>query len=294
MLALLCCFAFAQQLDFSTSRTDGSMNFTYKWKDADGPHTVAFTLPTAAVEADNQVGTGFPKSKLVEAQLKAARSYAATLPKTTKVKLKSSGSGVSWSISAKSSDAARTASDGLTTTVEAAQEDWMEDNYYTYYKKDSVLPDHARLAVAYADDVAPLAAALKAGTTSEREFLARALSFVQTIPYEKRKRGGTAGYRRPLSVLARNKADCDGKSTLYLALVRTAYPELDSTIVYIPNHAFVGVATADEKEDKTFKVDGVKYVIAEPVGPALTVLGDASKRSKRKVTWGAYQARALE
>ncbi|MBM4389637.1 MAG: hypothetical protein FJ090_00835 [Deltaproteobacteria bacterium] len=75
-------------------------------------------------------------------------------------------------------------------------------------------------------------------------------------PTRRKKNRDSAGYRRPLSVLAKNKGDSDSKSTLFLALVHARHPEPASTVVYVPNHAFVGVALEAAPGERTFTRDG--------------------------------------
>jgi hypothetical protein len=114
----------------------------------------------------------------------------------------------------------------------------------------------------------------------------KALSFVQSIPYEARKKkGGDPGYRRPLALLSRNRGDCDSKSVLFLAVVRAGLPDVALSVIYVPEHALTGVAMPAESGDRSFKADGIEFLYAEPVGPALHGLGepaDANKKAGKK------------
>ena len=287
--------AIAGQTGFNRAEDGADTDFMVKWKDADSKsQSVRFTLPTRAVKSDLAIGLGFPKKASSAAQVAAEKRYAKTLPKGVKLKAKPDGNGgVRLSVSARSRGDAKDALRGAKEVQEKALDEFLDEHEWTELKKDHIIPDHARLARLYADDVAPVAEALRAGTRSSRDYAARALSFVQSIPYEKRKGGGGKGYRRPVSLLAANKGDCDGKSVLFLALMRAAYPEVDGAMVYIKNHAFVGLALEPEKGELTFRQDGVRYVMADPVGPALSALGDGGKKSKRRVVLGAIQVRAV-
>ena len=97
-----------------------------------------------------------------------------------------------------------------------ALEQFMVDNGYTHLGK-KIIPDHARHVLEYAGELSPVVEAIGSPTMDPREFANLALSFVQTIPYEKRARIADL-YRRPLSLLGRNKGDCDSKTVLFLAL----------------------------------------------------------------------------
>jgi hypothetical protein len=177
--------------------------------------------------------------------------------------------------------------------AKSALDTYLSRHRYTELRGGDIAPDHARLAAEYADDVRPVAAALAVGAPDARTFVARALAFVQAIPYESGKAGADKGYRRPLSVLARNKGDCDSKSTLFLALVRSAHPGLGAVVVYVPNHAFAGVALDPVGGDRSFARDGVRYVGVEPVGPARIPVGKVSGKSGWHLFWHSAETRAL-
>ena len=110
---------------------------------------------------------------------------------------------------------------------------------------------------------------------------------MQSIPYEMRVKVSDR-YRRPLSILGRNKGDCDSKSVLFLALMRQAWPETQSAMVYIKGHAFAALGIEAERGDDTVKVDGDRWVGVEPVGPSLAQAGELGKTSRRKARWGRY------
>jgi len=248
--------------------------------------TVRFALSRSAVAADLDTPLGFPYDDAVAAQVKAARRHAATYD-DVKVKVRGRSKGIAMSVSGTDRGAMRRALKETNAAAEAGLEAFIERRRWTRHR-GKLLPDHARLADDYSDDLAPLATALSRGfdlgtEEGRRGFALRTLRFVQAIPYEKRKGGGDKGYRRPLAVLARNKGDCDSKSVLYLAILRAALPTLDAAVVYIPHHTFVAVGLQRQNGELTVKVDGRRLVIAEPVGPATTALGDGSKRSRCRV-----------
>ena len=89
----------------------------------------------------------------------------------------------------------------------------------------------------------------------------------------------------------RNRGDCDSKATLYLALLKAAHPDLESGFVYIKGHAYVGLGLTPKKGDMVFEANGAKWVIAEPVGPALMPVGQAGKKSEKKAKKGKIEFR---
>jgi hypothetical protein len=157
---------------------------------------------------------------------------------------------------------------------DAAIDDWLAANGYTRIGEDGVGFDHARIVAERAPELRALADALAEGTTSERDFVERSLSFVQSIPYEARSKGrDDPGYRWPLSVLGANRGDCDSKTVLFLGILRSRLPSVPLSVVYVPGHALAGVGLPEERGDKTFDHEGIDYLYAEPVGPALLSLG---------------------
>ena len=147
-----------------------------------------------------------------------------------------------------------------------------------------------RHVVDYADDVAPVVTALGGPGTDPRTFADLALAFTQGIPYEKRARDR---YRRPLSLLGANAGDCDGKSTLFLTLMHAAWPDVALVMVYVPDHALVGLGLEPARGDDTFSRDGHTWVLAEPVGPRLATVGDASRASRKGTRWGRGEVRVV-
>lgn len=297
MLFLLCSLLHAKQLDYHLEKASTEWSFSYDWKDAKKARNHAeFQLPATAMEADQAIPVNPRMQQLLDVEVQAAQDYGATL-KGIKLKAWKEDNGIRMSVSSKtkSRKALKAALDGANDAVEAAADQWLAANGYMRVDENTIMVDYTRIVAEYVDDVAPVAAALGAGSVvpteeaSVREYLVRALSFVQNIPFEARnKKGGDAGFRRPLSLLARNKGDCDGKSALFLALVRAALPDVKAGIVIIPGHAFVAVAIPPRKGDTTFKQDGVKYVAMEPVGPAVVRVGKVSSSSASRIRTGGY------
>jgi len=292
MLALLLlCSAFAGQTSFTTQAGPREQSFEIAWKDAAGQaQRVAFALPAGAVARDLSLPVRLPLKKAAEAQAEGVRAYAAGVKgPTVKVATRTDGS-VRISATGRDSGRVREALEGAEAARDAALDRFLDQQRWVRDDKGRLRPDHARVASEYAASVRPVAEALGMVGADPRDGLARALGFVQSIKYERKKKSGKdAGFRRPLATLAANTADCDGKSALFLALARAAYPDLPLAMVYIPEHAFVGVGVEPGKGERTFKHDKVRYVLAEPVGPAMAPLGEGAKPSQRRAAWGAIE-----
>jgi len=294
---LLTLFLCALTLPFSAG-ADDKRRFTTTFNDEAGQErTLHFVLSKAAVRSDAGAPLGFPYEDAVAVQVKAARKYAKTVDGVT-LKVRGLSRGISISASGRDRGAMRAGMKGAQAAADEAFERYLGTHRWVHHR-GKLQPDHARLVDDYTDDLVPLARVLGKGldladTDDQRTFARRALCFVQSIPYEPKKRGKAyQGYRRPLAVLAAKKGDCDSKSVLYLAILRAALPDLPVAMMYIPNHAFVAVGLDKQKGDLTVRVDGTRMIVAEPVGPARTALGDAGKRSKAHVRGGLARKVAI-
>ncbi len=283
----------ATQGRFDIDKGGGIWTFKYSYADeASRTRRLEFSLPADKIRHDNDVSLTFPKGASAKAQVAAIRTYAEGR-KGMKIKAQATKSGgVQIGVSGRASEVQATMA-GAKAAAGAAADEFLARHKYTRLRDGGIVPDHARLAELYADEVGPLAAAIANDAPDGRTYVARALAFVQAIPYESGNNGKDRGYRRPLSVIARNKGDCDSKSALFLALVRAQHPELATTVVYIPNHVFAGVAFAPGPGERSFVRDGVKYVGLEPVGPAKNPVGKVSGPSGWHLFWGSVEARAL-
>lgn len=290
---LLALTAAAEQRGFEATEGRREWSFDVKWTDEAGERQRAqFALPAAAIQADIDTPLRFQRKDAAQHAARAVRQYGATLP-NVKVKAKVSGKGaLSISVKAKKRSRAKAVLARAEEIRDEAMDDYLVEHGYTRME-GAIVADHARHVAEYADDVAPLVAALGGPTEDPRQFAAAALGYVQSIPYQSRAKVSNA-YRRPLLVVARNKGDCDSKSTLFLALMRSAYPDLPLAVAYIPGHAFTGLGIEPERGDLTFREDGQTWVVAEPVGPAMFAVGETKGKSRRRARWGMVDVRVAD
>jgi len=267
--------------------------FEVAWTDAHGrERRVEYSLPADAVESDLAVPLRFQVRDANAAVVRAINEYS-NATKGVQITAVQRGKTVSISGRARSRRALKKARAELKKVQRRAQRRYLNDHGFTKLN-GRIIPNHALHAHRYSARVEPLALALGSSELKRRSFARRALSFVQSIPYEQGRKGGDRGFRLPLSVLARNKGDCDSKATLYLALMKSAHPSLDSVFVYIKGHAFVGLGLRPAPKDVTFRADGRTWVLVEPVGPALAPVGQGARRSERKARRGAFDVRRVK
>ncbi len=287
----------AAKLKHATVQQGDATVYSATWAVGKARQSVKAPLPNADVQADLKAPLRFPRGAAAEAQAKAVREWAKTgVPKSVKLKVKANkAGGVSFSASAKSRSAAKKALSDAQDVANRELRRFAAEKGFIVDAGNTILPDHAREAVESAPALSALAEALAEGLPADdpRAFAAKALHFAQSIPYEKRKNGGDAGFRRPLSLLVKNKGDCDGKTVLFLGLMRARFPDLPMAVVLVPEHAFAAVALDAKSGEKTLKENGVTYVILEPVGPAQVGIGEPSKAGRKGMRFGRAEIRPV-
>lgn len=287
LTALLLSSALADQTTFNIDKGGGEWDFTVAWTDArDKKHRAAFSLPAEEVKADLEEPLRFKPKEARKAMVKAVNQWGKQKkgPKVT-AKLNSSG-GVTYEVTGKDREKREKALAQAHEVGDKALEKYLKRNGFTRNSEGTIIPDWAGHVNAYSDDLMPVVRALGGPTRDPQVFGNKALSFVQSIPYEKASLRRDR-YRRPLSLLGRNRGDCDSKVVLYLSLMKAAYPKLDSGIVQIKGHAYGALDTSGE--GRTIKVGKERWLVVEPVGPAVVPMGVLGKRSKRKSRMGRYE-----
>jgi hypothetical protein len=291
LFLLLSGTALAEQRKVEIDKGPQRWAFDVRWSDAEGAaHRAQFELPTQLVKADLDEPVVFKVGPANQYMVSEIRSWAASR-NGPKVTAQASGGSVRISASGKSRAKIKDALAQATEVRDQALERYLDQQGFTTID-GAILPDHMRHVADYASDLAPVVEALGGPGASPRDFAQLALGFVQSIPYEKAKKRDR--YRRPLSLLGRNRGDCDSKSTLFLALMHQAWPELPLAMVYIPEHAFVALGIEPEQGESKLREDGQVWLLAEPVGPRMAPLGELGKRSKRRARRGRVTLQVLD
>lgn len=285
MIAALLAPAFADQTAFDLERTPATTTFSYRWTDDGGrAHAVGFALPAPAVEADEARAAKHVQGEMPGEVAARIRERVAGKVVDVEITVTADANGVAMGASGTGDVAAAMA---LASRVhDEVLDEWLVEHRHTRFAlTDQDTNVHARmgwdlprLVLDYADDLAPVAAALREGATDDRAFVERALSFVQSIPYERLRADGS-GYRPPLAVLSTNRGDCDSKAVLFLGLVRAAAPDVPLAVVHVPGHVVVGLGLERRKGDEEFGKGAGRYVYAEPVGPGMYPLGQLDPKN---------------
>ena len=176
---------------------------------------------------------------------------------------------------------------------------YFKNNYYqlftTHDQQTGVKVDHVNIANDSVADFKVLKPIILETVAIEniRKVTNYVLSFVQSIPYstlESRITSSGAGFNPPAKLLWENQGDCDSKMTLTATILRALMPRIDMAMIYIDQHAFIGIAIPAETGEMTIEHQGISYLLGEPTGPALYRLGQLAPESELAVNQGRYVA----
>lgn len=168
-------------------------------------------------------------------------------------------------------------------------------NFTTYNNIKAVKPNHVKFATLAANDLKPIIPAIseKVAINNIRKTTDYVLAFVQTIPYStlnSRVDSSGAGFNPPQKLLWENQGDCDSKVTLTASILRALIPEIKIVLVFIDNHALIGINVLAKANETTINLDGTTYLLAEPTGAALLPLGMLNNTSELAIIQGQYTA----
>lgn len=165
------------------------------------------------------------------------------------------------------------------------QKQKFKENYFlieTIRNRPTIILDYAEIVNTSAPALKSLSNSLLDSNLIERAQIQKILSFLQTIPYNTlmgREIEGYSGYLPPLALIDKNKGDCDSKSVALISIMKNIYPHINTALILIEGHAFVGMEIPSDEKDSIVTNEGIAYVVAEPVGPATINIGTPSDAS---------------
>ncbi len=174
---------------------------------------------------------------------------------------------------------------------------YFKENYYqtfiTHDQQKGIKVDHVNIAKASIADFKVLKPLIlgKVSIENIRSVTNFVLSFVQSIPYstlESRLTSSGAGFNPPAKLLWENQGDCDSKMTLTAAILRALMPRISMAMIYIDQHAFIGIAIPANSGEVSITHNGINYLLAEPTGPALYPLGVLAPESELAIVQERY------
>lgn len=289
----------AKQLDFSKKKNKKVYRFNYTWLDHQATEqSMSFELPKKSLFSK------FRNFRIYKSEM-ATQSLTKTLKKQlqkkplagVKVRFVNENGTENISILGPQQKDVNHAYQQIATMQKDIEKAYLTKNYYhqfiTHDNINAIKPNHVRFANESAEDLKPLKPLIleKVSIQNIRRVTNFALAFIQSIPYstlESRIDSSGTGFNPPLKVLWENQGDCDSKVTLTAALLRSLMPRLNMALVFIDNHALIGLVIPPIGDEITVSLDGLTYVLAEPTGPALLPLGKLAENSKQAVLQGRY------
>lgn len=293
----------AKQLYYSAKAVQGDVVFSTRWLDSQSrEQEMRFSIPQDDLRRGRDEFRPFDNAEAAKRAFRAVETYARAASKEGRViKVTQTFQGFNIETQTKGSNDATAANKELMVTLQnvrdKAVDDYMADTFYTRVDDTHVMPDHKRVARRYASALTPLAVATRktllaqgmgVDPRSATEFL---LGYFQSIPYDtllSRYTGNGAGFQTPYGLLMENKGDCDTKSVALLATLRQLYPSLRLTMIYVPDHAFIGLAIPRGPRDYALNLGGTPFVLADPTGPRLLRVGQVDGKALGDLEAGRY------
>lgn len=296
-------FVSAEQLSFSKIDTGDGYQFNYRWLDINkAEQSLSFTLP--------KKGLFSPFRQFREYKPEFAERYIQRQLRKSLREKPIKGVAINFDPSNNSAQLTSPDKEALTKAQMRIQEDeqqffldYLESQFYHQFTSHDFIrgikPDHGRIATASIEVLTPTKDVIldTVNFRNIRLVTNYVLSFVQAIPYstlESRVTSSGAGFNVPAKVLWENQGDCDSKMTLTAALLRTLMPRVGMVLVYIDQHAFIGLDVIPEGDDITINHDGRTFVLGDPTGPLPMNLGTISFDSEQAIKAGLYSAETFE
>jgi hypothetical protein len=291
--------AFANQLAFSKIEKGDNYQFNYQWIDHQGDtQAITFLLSKQAM-FDRFRNFRVYKPKMAQFSVNNALQKKLREEPIRGVMIDFNKNRSGHKIKGRNSKAVNSAYTKIFQLKQELNKAYLADNYYqqfiTHDQINAIKPDHARFANIASIDLKPVKPLIleKFSIKNIRKVTDYVLGFVQSIPYatlESRVTASGAGFNPPLKLLWENQGDCDSKVTLTAAILRTLMPRIKMILVFIDNHALIGIEVPVQAGDQTIIIDDLSYVLAEPTGPGLLNLGKIAQASELAVGNGHFTA----
>ncbi len=291
----------AEQVLFSKKEHDTDYKFDYRWLDQQGDaQSLSFILDKHAIFDRFRNFKSF-KADMAKVSVNNAlqKKLRAERIKGVIIDFSKNPSDDEINIRGRDSQAVNAAYAKVYQLKKSLTADYITDNFYqqftTHDRINAVKPDHARFANISSADLKSIKPSIleKFSIKNIRRITNYVLGFVQSIPYstlESRLTASGAGFNPPLKLLWENQGDCDSKVTLTASILRTLMPRIKMVLVFIDNHALIGIEIPVKPDDLAITVNGVSYVLAEPTGPGLFNLGEIAIESELAIGNGHYIA----
>lgn len=295
----------AEQSYFDINETPTGIEMKYRWEDYYGTQrNLEFVLDKKTISEQYSTNLIYrPEIAQRFVFIELQRAAQKINPKEARVKFMRRGSDVSFQVSSRSNDLVNKWMNELNIAKESAFDRYLAENYYSRYEspygQKGVKPDHKRFVSESVTALLPAAQALYEQLdedSTSRAYVNVILSWVQSIPYntlENRLTSNGAGYLPPSEVILTNKGDCDSKTALTAALLRSLLPNLHMAIIYLPEHALLGANLPYVEGEEKIIDGGIDYLLLDPTGPRLMKVGEISDKNARYIAGEMYRMEKL-
>lgn len=261
----------AVQEGFFVDNAHNGYYFRYAWRDSRGQqHDTAFGVHTNDIQRG---GTEFQKPNMNETSIvlpklrPEAKKLASSLGYDVDLQETASGFNVHLKGYGMNQRKAQRVTDQITALRDRILSEHFKEKFYTIVEKGDekyLRPDYLSLTDRYTAFGAVVARGIDKTAPKDKRGKARhALEFIQSIPYSRDTPNG-ADFQTPIGMFTQNKGDCDTKSVALAAILREF--GIDSVMVVIPEHMFMGVEVPPLPGDHIFSHGGKTFVGVEPAG----------------------------
>ncbi|GAA6203727.1 hypothetical protein [Thalassotalea sp. SU-HH00458] len=292
-------YTVAEQTHFSKKLIDANYHFSYQFRDYKGEtQAISFSLPQQKI-FDRYRSFSIYQPKLAHEYVNKSlkKHFNKTPIQGVQVTFKEAYDNFQAEIKSNNPQLLQDTSEKIAQLEQTFTQEYLAKKYYHQFitpnQTIAIKPDHGRIALESVKDLKSLKEIIleKSNVKNIRIVSNYVLNFVQSIPYstlESRITSSGAGFSPPLKLLWENQGDCDSKVTLTASLLRVLMPRIKLALIYIENHAFIGIKVAPQDDDITVEHQGITYVLAEPTGPAVLALGKIAPDSEQAIYNGHY------
>lgn len=286
----------AEQVVYKKVKKQSQLSFQYQWIDSfSQSQNLEFNLPLR--QSGGQTHKRFVP-ELAQQYVYIELHKAARLidPREARVTIQRGTQNIKVTVNSRSETALEKWQEAMAQSEKVAFDRYLYDNYYarftSYLGQEAIKADHLRYISENKTPLLPVAQAIYetlAVNSETRVYVNLLLSWVQSIPYnelEDRMSSNGAGYLPPLAIIKQNQGDCDSKSVLMASLIRSLLPDVKLVMIYLPQHALLGISLPTRSDEQTFNFDGVDYLLMEPTGPALMTLGTVAASTNSAINAG--------
>ena len=289
----------AKQLSFTKQVQENNYTFAYQWLDHDKVHqSIRFNLTKPALFERFRMLRPYKNEFAQKTILRTIKKQLMKQPLTgANAVFKQHQGRTVIQVKGLDEDNVAAAYKKINIIEQEITKEYFKKNFYqrftTHDQQTGIKVDHVNIAQISVPDFKILKPIIldKVPIKNIRQVTNFVLSFVQSIPYstlESRFTSSGSGFNPPAKLLWENQGDCDSKMTLTATILRALMPRIDMAMIYIDQHAFIGIAIPAQGDEISIKYQRVNYLLAEPTGPALYKLGNLAPESELAVNQRRY------